>query len=184
MMPSHTAVLFLFFFIFASCLSAASTSTTTDFTFSHVGLSVADLAVETQFYRDVMGFNQVVSNYTVQEPELTHITHLRNENGFLLELINNPKSTRVENITNPVEGSRFQGYFHLALTVVDLDATFDYLSQPGTGASVISTPATDTSPDNAGGRFAYFADPEGNLMELIQLVAPAHRYFEKTPPSY
>ncbi|MER7250759.1 VOC family protein [Kribbella sp. NPDC000426] len=55
------------------------------------------------------------------------------------------------------------GYFHWALSVDDLDATFTHLLDAG--ATEVSAPAPAA---RAGARFAYVKDPEGNLLELIQ----------------
>lgn len=138
--------------------------------FNHIGLSVANISLESHFYKDVMGFSRVLHNYTLEEPNTIHVVQLQNDNGVSIELINNVESTRIENITNPTDGSRYQGYFHWALTVTNLSATFNYLIRPDTGAHAVSTPAPDIS--GSGGRFAYVADPEGNLIELIEPRSP------------
>ncbi|OAQ74101.1 glyoxalase-like domain-containing protein [Pochonia chlamydosporia 170] len=113
-----------------------------------------------------MGFHHVVDNFTIQAPETVHVVKLRNKEGVMIELINNMVSRRVENITNPVDGSRYQGYFHWALRVADMDESFTYLTKEGTGARGVVSPSPNVS---GGGRYAYVADPEGNLIELIEL---------------
>lgn len=85
----------------------------------------------------------------------------------MIELIDNVESVRVENVTNPVEGSMYQGYFHWALQVPNLDEIFMHLTGNGTGAHAVVHPSPDVS--GGGGRYAYVADPEGNLIELIQV---------------
>ncbi|WP_328843283.1 VOC family protein [Streptomyces sp. NBC_00258] len=57
-----------------------------------------------------------------------------------------------------------QTFTHLALQVPDLDGAFARLTQDG-GAAAVSRPAPGAS---EGMRYAYVADPEGNLLELIE----------------
>ena len=58
-----------------------------------------------------------------------------------------------------------QTFTHLALQVSDLDAAFARLT--GECAAVpVSSPAPGVTD---GMRFAYIADPEGNLVELIEI---------------
>lgn len=56
------------------------------------------------------------------------------------------------------------GVTHLALQVSDLDAAFARLSGE-CGAAPVSSPAPGVS---EGMGYAYIADPEGNLLELIE----------------
>ncbi|WP_078505733.1 VOC family protein [Streptomyces violaceusniger] len=57
-----------------------------------------------------------------------------------------------------------QTFTHLALQVPDLDAAFARLTAE-CGAGAVSPPAPGAT---EGMRYAYVADPEGNLLELIE----------------
>jgi catechol 2,3-dioxygenase-like lactoylglutathione lyase family enzyme len=133
--------------------------------FNHIGLSVANMTAQSQFYRQVLGFCTVVHNFTIQAPQSFQVVQLQNPQGVVIELVQNADSVRVQTPTDPMDGSRIQGYFHWALMVGDLDGIFEYITQNGTGSRGISPPAADESGGN--GRYAYVVDPEGNLIELL-----------------
>jgi catechol 2,3-dioxygenase-like lactoylglutathione lyase family enzyme len=128
--------------------------------FDHIGLSVADLARQRRFYIEAFGFHDI------------HRTELP-EAGIRIALLSGPGGTSIElteragsapqHFADPVEGAGVQGYFHWALTVDDLEAAMS--TAVACGARALSSPAPARRP---GIRFAYLADPEGNLVELLQ----------------
>lgn len=128
--------------------------------FDHVGLSVADLDRQRRFYAEAFGFQE------------THHTHIP-EAGIRIALLSGPGGAAIElterpgsvpqHFADPVEGAGVQGYFHWALTVDDLDEVMATAVASGARAVVPPTPAR-----RPGIRFAYLADPEGNLVELLQ----------------
>ena len=132
----------------------------TTFTFDHVGLSVADLDAQRRFYTRALG---LVERWQGAIPQAeVRIAVLSGPTGLQIELIERLGSTP-QNFTDVYDAAGTQGYFHLALRVIDLDATFaEVLSS---GATAVSAPAPALQP---GLRFAYVKDPEGNLIELIQ----------------
>jgi catechol 2,3-dioxygenase-like lactoylglutathione lyase family enzyme len=81
-----------------------------------------------------------------------------------MELIERQGSERQRDFANALDAALTQGYGHWALTVADVDQEFKFLVSKG--ATVVSAPAAAVQP---GSRFAYVKDPEGNLIELIQL---------------
>jgi catechol 2,3-dioxygenase-like lactoylglutathione lyase family enzyme len=129
--------------------------------FDHVGLSVADLDAQRRFYADALGMTEVDEEFAMPEAHIRS-TILRGADGLKIELIERGGSVPQE-FTDPFDGAGTQGYFHWAVYVADLDATFGSLLEAG--ASVVSAPAPAVRP---GARFAYVKDPEGNLLELIQ----------------
>ncbi|CAG6397111.1 VOC family protein [Streptomyces cocklensis] len=128
--------------------------------FDHIGLSVADLERQCRFYAEAFGFCE------------THRTEIPDA-GVRIALLSGPSGAAVEftqrvdsaaqHFANPLEGAGIQGYFHWALTVPDLDAAL--AAAVAHGARTVSQPAPARRP---GIRFAYVADPEGNLIELLQ----------------
>jgi catechol 2,3-dioxygenase-like lactoylglutathione lyase family enzyme len=131
--------------------------------FDHVGLSVADLDAQRDFYAAALGMTAVDEEFTMPEARV-RTAILRSPDGLRIELIERGGSASQE-FTDPFDGAGTQGYFHWALSVDDLDAAFARLL--GAGAAEVSAPAPAVRP---GARFAYVKDPEGNLIELIQPV--------------
>lgn len=134
--------------------------------FDHVGLSVADLDAQRRFYRDALGLFEVEEHFEMPEAHIRTVI-LRGADGLKIELIERGDSTSQE-FADPYDGAGVQGYFHWALYVTDLEATFEHLLVAG--ASEVSPPAAAV---REGARFAYVKDPEGNLLELIQPAAKA-----------
>jgi catechol 2,3-dioxygenase-like lactoylglutathione lyase family enzyme len=132
--------------------------------FDHVGLSVADLDAQRNFYSEALGLSEVEEHFEMPEAHVRSAI-LRSPEGLKIELIERDGSESQE-FADPFDGARVQGYFHWALHVKDLDDTFASLLTAG--AVEVSAPAEAVRP---GARFAYVKDPEGNLLELIQPAA-------------
>jgi catechol 2,3-dioxygenase-like lactoylglutathione lyase family enzyme len=128
--------------------------------FDHVGLSVADLDRERRFYAEAFGFRE--QHPTAMPDAGIRVSLLRGPGGGAVELTERRGSVP-QRFATPLEGAGVQGYFHWALTVDDLDAALT--TAVICGARVVSPPARAARP---GVRFAYIADPEGNLVELLQ----------------
>ncbi|MGI5134238.1 MULTISPECIES: VOC family protein [unclassified Streptomyces] len=128
--------------------------------FDHIGLSVADLDRQRRFYIEAFGFHE---GHRTEFPEAgIRIALLIGPGGASIELTERAGSAP-QYFADPVEGAGVQGYFHWALTVDDLDAAVS--TAVACGARTISPPAPARRP---GIRFAYLADPEDNLVELLQ----------------
>jgi catechol 2,3-dioxygenase-like lactoylglutathione lyase family enzyme len=131
------------------------------FEFDHVGLSVADLERQERFYRGALGLVEAVERVDMPEAGIRTVI-LRSATGLKLELIERAGSATQE-FSDAYDGASTQGFFHWALRVDDLEASFSGLVE--SGARVVSPPADGM---RAGVRFAYVKDPEGNLLEIIQ----------------
>ena len=142
-----------------------STSPTPRIRFNHVSISVADLDAQVAWYRQALGFADVVEHYELAEPPVRTAV-LQAATGIRIEMIERAGSQRVGDYGDPLEMTQAQGYGHWAVDVDDLEAAFAWLLD--TGAREVWPPANAVAP---GARFAYVKDPEGNLIELIQ---PAH----------
>ncbi|MEV7391078.1 VOC family protein [Streptomyces sp. NPDC091215] len=128
--------------------------------FAHIGLSVADLDRQRRFYIGAFGFHQ--EHQTELPAAGIRIALLGGPGGAAIELTEHVGSAP-QHFADPVEGAGVQGYFHWALTVDDLDEAIS--AAVACGALVVFPPSPAQRP---GIRFAYLADPEGNLIELLQ----------------
>jgi catechol 2,3-dioxygenase-like lactoylglutathione lyase family enzyme len=126
----------------------------------HVGLNVADLEAMTAWYCASLGLAVEL------EFALDHVDFrgamLRSADGWRLELL-----CRVGNVAglragSPVEAALTRGFGHLALDVPDVDAAYDALLAAGAADRMSPRPSPEP-----GVRMAYVADPEGNLVELL-----------------
>ncbi len=129
--------------------------------FDHVGLSVADLDRQREFYGAALGLTGVEERIDLPSAGVRTVI-LSSDTGLKLELIERGGS-RPQAFADPFDGAGTQGYFHWALYVDDLEAAFTRMLDAGAGE--VSPPAPAA---RAGARFAYVKDPEANLLELIQ----------------
>lgn len=130
----------------------------------HVSLSVLDLDAQRAWYSRTLGFIDVVEEYAVPEPPVRTAV-LSTESGLRLELIERA-GAEPRAYPDPLAAAQHSGLAHWALQVDDLDATYRRLTRDG--AHEVWPPADAVRP---GDRFAYIHDPEGNLLELIEVNA-------------
>jgi glyoxylase I family protein len=132
-------------------------------TIDHVALSVGDLDTLTHFYEQ-LGFTAV--SWSDFAPAPVRSALLRTASGVLLELTEHADSFTVPPAKNPIDAAQHRGLFHFALRVSNLTDTVRALEYAG--ARLVVAPGPNSRGD---GTFAYVADPEGNLIELVS--APA-----------
>ncbi len=131
-------------------------------TFDHVGLSVADLDAQRRFYGEALGLLEEARTEIPQAQIRTAI--LSAPTGLRIELVER-RGSAPQSFADAYDGAGTQGYFHWALAVDELDTAFHGIL--AAGATQVSAPADAARP---GVRFAYVKDPEGNLIELIQIA--------------
>ena len=124
----------------------------------HVGLSVGDLDGSSAFYR-ALGFVEVAR--TAIPSAGSRVVVLALAGGPRIELTERAGSTATDAVPSPAEAALRRGYFHWAIAVPDLERA--YAAAVACGAVAIIPPRDGSRP---GMRFAYVADPEGNLLEL------------------
>ena len=127
----------------------------------HAGTSVASLAVSEVFYRDVFGFSHVEDRFTLAKYNLRGMV-LRNDVGARIELFEKQGSVPMR-AADPNEGSAFHGWFQVAFASRDVAA--DYARVVKGGATAVKPPFI--APDGLT-TVAFVADPDGNLIELIE----------------
>jgi glyoxylase I family protein len=126
----------------------------------HVGLSVASLDTATAFYAAAFGFE---SEFTFELPGAVRGLMLLHPSGARLELFEHPSSTAGLQGAVPLEALATRGYGHFAWATADIGAAFERALLAG--ATPIAKPGQSPEP---GVLFAFLADPEGNLVELLQ----------------
>jgi catechol 2,3-dioxygenase-like lactoylglutathione lyase family enzyme len=127
----------------------------------HVGLSVLDLERCRSFYQDAFGF-QPEHAFTL-DPHPIRGLMMRHESGARLELFADAGSVAGLRASTPIEALATRGYGHFAVSAPDIEPVFEQAI--AAGASSVLTPRPSPEP---GVRFAFLADPEGNLVELVE----------------
>lgn len=130
--------------------------------FHHISLSVADLTAQEAWYGGAFGLVHVDERLEMPEAGVRTVV-LSDGAGLRVEFVERPGSSPVTP-TDPFAATTAQTFTHFAVQVPDLDAAFARLTGECHAASV-SSPAPGVT---EGMRYAYIADPEGNLLELIE----------------
>ena len=128
--------------------------------FDHVGLTVADLPAMTRWYCDALGL-EIEFQFTLDHVDFRGAM-LRSPSGFRIELLHRPGSVAGLQAAHPVEAALTRGFGHVAFDVPVVDEAYDALV--AAGATDRMSPRPSPEP---GVRMAYVADPEGNLIELL-----------------
>lgn len=129
--------------------------------FDHVGLSVADLDASAAFFAAAFGFEAEFP--FALDPHPIRGLMLRHPSGYRLELFAHSGSAPGSHAASPIEALATRGYGHFALTAADIEPVFR--AALAAGATAVREPGPSPEP---GVRFAFLADPEGNLIELVE----------------
>jgi lactoylglutathione lyase len=129
----------------------------------HVGLSVGDLDAARDFYSRAFGFTPQLEFELSPHP--IRGLMLRHDSGMRLELFERAGSAGGIQGATPIEALATRGYGHFAFAVPNIDPVFARALEAG--ASPVVEPSPSPEP---GVRFAFLADPEGNLVELVELA--------------
>ncbi|MFI5897127.1 VOC family protein [Actinoplanes sp. NPDC051513] len=128
----------------------------------HVGLSVHDLGAAAQWYCAAFGYERELT-LRVDAIDLDIVMLIHASHGDRLELLHRPGSAAGLRAANPAEAALSEAFGHIAFDVRGLDVAFE--RAVSLGARPVMTP--QPSPEK-GVRMAYVADPEGNLVELVE----------------
>jgi lactoylglutathione lyase len=128
--------------------------------FDHVGLTVRDLDAAVDFYGRALNFE---TELVFRLPGEVRGVMLKAPDGSRLELFEPPEPAAGVAGAMPLEALRTHGFGHFAMSTDDLDGLHDHMVAAGARSKV----APGDSPE-PGVRFAFLADPEGNLVELLQ----------------
>jgi catechol 2,3-dioxygenase-like lactoylglutathione lyase family enzyme len=128
----------------------------------HVGLSVVDLPAMVAWYRDALDF-EVEVGFELPGGR-SRGAMLRRPDGIGLELLCHADSAGTPAADPPAAMLR-RGYGHWALAVSDVPHAHAQLLSAGAREVWSPRPA----PPPASGSMSYLADPEGNLLELVEV---------------
>lgn len=131
----------------------------------HIGLSVADLDAQTQWYSSALGLD-VVSPFEVAALNVRGV-FMTGKNGWALELLERVGSQLGLQAANPAEAILTRGYGHICLRVEDVDVVHQQLLHAGGHERMAPQPSPEP-----GVRMSFVADPEGNLIELLDRKGP------------
>jgi catechol 2,3-dioxygenase-like lactoylglutathione lyase family enzyme len=140
----------------------------------HFALTVSDAERSLRFYRD-LGF-EVVSDREVDGDYVQEITGVPGAHIRLLHLTGYGHNLELLEWRRPRGARRARGFqdagsAHLCLLSDDLMTDVSELRSRGLEFRS-DGPVTTTSGPNKGGSGVYAQDPDGNALEIIQLVRP------------
>jgi catechol 2,3-dioxygenase-like lactoylglutathione lyase family enzyme len=129
--------------------------------FDHIGLCVADLEAAEDFYARAFGFTRQLAFELPPHP--IRGLMLGHASGMRLELFERAGSAPGIQAASPIEALATRGYGHFALSAPDIEPVF--AGALAVGGRAVREPGPSPEP---GVRFAFLADPEGNLVELVE----------------
>ncbi|SDS74349.1 VOC family protein [Actinoplanes derwentensis] len=128
----------------------------------HIGVSVGDLAAAEGWYTAAFGL-RVELRLRVEPVDLDIVMLIHDEYGYRFELLHRPGSVAAPPAGSAAAAVLARGYGHVAFGVPRLQSAFDRLLE--LGAQPVMAPCPSPEP---GVNMAYVADPEGNLIELVE----------------
>ena len=153
-----------------------------------VGIGVSDLTKSQDFYKETLGFDvstpkigfeelqQGFVSGEKQKGETLTITRSSTKRGGFAKLIGDCEIDLIQNESiNPVkifEGRYWGdlGFIHVCFDVANMDSLQNELSDKGYQFTVDSAVGSESfSMEDTAGRFAYLEDPDGSLIELVEV---------------
>jgi catechol 2,3-dioxygenase-like lactoylglutathione lyase family enzyme len=125
----------------------------------HVGLNVADLAAMTAWYVAAL---ELTTEFEFDLAAVGLRGAMLRGPAYRIELLHRAGNVAGIQAGDPADAALTRGFSHIALDVPDVDAAYDALL--AAGATTRMTPRPSPEP---GVRMAFVADPEGNLLELL-----------------
>jgi catechol 2,3-dioxygenase-like lactoylglutathione lyase family enzyme len=144
----------------------------------HVAISTPDLDRLVAFYTDVMGFEvvmrtewrdrEIIDRMIGLDRSAARQVMLKTGNAYL-ELFQYESPTPVP--AAPERDPSWHGYTHFCVDVVDIDAEYERLSR--NGMTFHAPPPSTAELGHARLRAIYARDPDGNIVELQEVLDPA-----------
>ena len=138
----------------------------------HTAISTGDLERAVTFYRDLLGFEEAISSgWEVGTETLDKITGLKDSSARMVMLKASNAFVELFQFETPspkpAEAMRpvcDHGITHLCLAVMDVDREYERLKAAG---MIFHCPPQTTA---TGNRVTYGRDPDGNVIELLQVL--------------
>ena len=127
----------------------------------HLGLNVADLDAAARWYAEAFGYVRELE-LRIDAVDLDIVMLIHPERGDRLELLHRPGSRPGLRADSPPEAVLTEGFGHICFDVAGVDAHVERLVS--LGARLVTAPRPSPEPNV---RTAFVADPEGNLVELL-----------------
>ena len=129
--------------------------------YGHVAIKVTDLDRSLDFYRDRLGFPEMLR--LKNEDGSTWLVYLRITDDHYLEIFPGAENDRAP-------GWNANGVNHLCFTIEDLDAKTGHIKAAGIALTSEIKQGLD------GNRQAWIEDPDGNRIELMEMTHDCLQY--------
>jgi catechol 2,3-dioxygenase-like lactoylglutathione lyase family enzyme len=129
----------------------------------HAGIRVPDFDAAVAWYSDKLDFR--LTRSSVVGPTSFGFMSPAADDSFNIELLANPSGAERPSYDDLGGSHNLMGWHHLCFRVDDVSAGIEELKRRG--VSIVSPPFDVAA---FGIRFAFFADPWGNLFELVQNI--------------
>jgi lactoylglutathione lyase len=129
--------------------------------YGHVAIKVTDLDRSLDFYRDRLGFPEMLR--LKNDDGSTWLVYLRITDDHYLEIFPGAENDRAP-------GWNANGVNHLCFTIEDLDATTGRIKAAGIALTSEIKQGLD------GNRQAWIEDPDGNRIELMEMTHDCLQY--------
>jgi len=139
----------------------------------HVGIAVSDMERAISFYRDLLGFavrkemnesGSYIDNFCCLKEVAVKTVKMADDNGNLIELLHFSSHFR-DNLKNFQRELIDVGISHFALTVDDIEETYEKLKEKG----VMFNCVPQNTPDGYA-KVAFCRDLDGNFIELVEVL--------------
>lgn len=128
----------------------------------HVGVNVTDLDAAEVWYCTAFGLRPEL-RLRVEPIDLDIAMLIHDEHGHRVELLHRPGLADTPRAADPAAAALLPGFSHVAFDLPDLDRQHARLVAHG--AREVMAPGPSPEP---GVRMSYLADPDGNLVELVE----------------
>lgn len=129
--------------------------------YGHVAIKVKDLDASLAFYRDKLGFEEMLRLHN--DDGEVWLVYVRITDTHYLEIFPGAENDRAP-------GWNANGVNHMCFTIDDLDATAQRIKDAGIALT------TDIQNGLDGNRQAWIEDPDGNRIELMEMAPDCLQY--------
>jgi len=150
----------------------------------HTAIATADIDKLSKFYCDVIGLRKIAEDGWANVPELDSIVGLKNSAARFMLLSAGNQLVELFEFSSPAgrpgdpnRPVNDQGFTHICFVVDDIDAEYERLVAAGMPFFAPPVKAGDRPL-----RATYGRDPDGNVVELLQIVGDTpFNYLPTTP---